>query len=198
VVVLVGIGFLVASWVQGADWQERGQRGDQFGGHLSAAGSIAGAILLFVAILLQRDSIREQAKAVNMQREELELQREELAATRKEMEQARQVHEGQREALVRQVMVASEAATISQIIEALKFRNDLDIRIQHMMDRSTSADESRAHNQEILRLKTQRESIGKYMDILTCRASVNGLVRPYLRELAGLPAIPADAGTNER
>lgn len=190
-VAVASVGVAIADWFLADDWAQRAQRGDYFGGHFSVAGSIAGAILLCVAVLFQRDAVRGQTAAVAMQQEELQLQREELAATRTEMEAARRVSEGQRDLMPRQVMVASEAATISQIIEALRFRNELDIRIQELKDTPTSAEESSAHMREVARLNAQRLSIGRYMEVLTARASIDGILSPYLRDLAGLPPLQA-------
>jgi hypothetical protein len=77
-------------------WASAGQRGDFIGGHLSAAASLTAAGLFFVAILLQRDELREQ-------RNELKLSREIANKQAKEMEQ--------------QTLIAERSVVITQILE---------------------------------------------------------------------------------
>ena len=107
-------------WPSNGDWAEAGVRGDFWGGHISPAASLVAALLFVIAILLQY--------------QELKLQREELAATRQEMAAARKVHERQAEALnlqadmlKRQGTASERSAIVSNIIEMIRYRADLQI-----------------------------------------------------------------------
>ena len=115
VVILVGIGLLIYNW-PGESVEQAGQRGDFFGGHLAAAGSLAGALLFFVAILLQRD--------------ELAAQRAELKLTREEMERARDVTTVQADELKKQTKIAQKAAMVSSIIQIVRMRAELEVKMQ--------------------------------------------------------------------
>lgn len=84
------------------DWESPGIRGDFYGGHLAAASALAGTLLLFSAVLMQRN--------------ELKLQRIELSESRKvAAEQAR--------ALEEQVEVLQKQNTI------VRRRNDFELII---------------------------------------------------------------------
>lgn len=70
------------------DWESPGIRGDFYGGHLAAASALAGTLLLFSAVLMQRNELKlqrielsesrkvaaEQARALERQVEELQKQ----------------------------------------------------------------------------------------------------------------------------
>lgn len=88
--------------------RDAGQVGDYWGGHFSAAGALAAAILLLVAIFLQRDELIEQRK--------------ELALTREEMKLAREVSTVQAEQLTAQTNIAKNSATVSRILEVIRVR----------------------------------------------------------------------------
>jgi hypothetical protein len=80
------------------DWESPGIRGDFFGGHLAAAAGIAGTVLFFGALMLQR--------------RELQLQRREL-------EQGRKVAESQAQAL------RAQAGALQSQTEELRLQNAL-------------------------------------------------------------------------
>lgn len=118
---VAAIVFAWVDWPSDGDWTKAGARGDFWGGHFSPAASLAAALLFVIAILLQY--------------KELKLQREELAATRKEMAAARAVHERQSQALhfqcdliERQAAASERSAIVSNIIEVIRFRADLEMR----------------------------------------------------------------------
>lgn len=113
--------FVWVDWPSNGNWAEAGVRGDFWGGHISPAASLVAALLFVIAILLQY--------------QELKLQRQELAATRQEMAAARKVHERQAEALnlqadmlKRQAAASERSAIVSNIIEVIRFRADLEMR----------------------------------------------------------------------
>lgn len=121
VVFAAAVVFVWVDWPSNGDWAEAGVRGDFWGGHISPAASLVAALLFVIAILLQY--------------QELKLQRQELTATRQEMAAARKVHERQAEALnlqadllKRQAAASERSAIISNIIEVIRFRADLEIR----------------------------------------------------------------------
>lgn len=91
--------------------RDAGQVGDYWGGHFSAAGALAAAILFFVAILLQRDELMEQRK--------------ELRLTREEMKLAREVSTVQADQLTKQTNIAKNSATVSRILEVIRLRQVL-------------------------------------------------------------------------
>ena len=84
------------------DWAQRGSRGDFWGGHIAAGASVAGTLLFFAALTLQRV--------------ELEQQRTELSAMR-------EVHEKQHE-------LADQQALFSRIEKVARYRDELYARYQ--------------------------------------------------------------------
>lgn len=110
--ILLGAGlmaFLDRPSVRGLE--NAGQVGDYWGGHFSAAGALAAALLLLVAIFLQRDELMEQRK--------------ELRLTREEMKLAREVSTVQAEQLTKQTKIAKNSATVSRILEVIRIRQML-------------------------------------------------------------------------
>lgn len=102
-------------WNATTEWEERGQRGDFWGGHIAAGASVVANLLLIITLLLQR--------------EELRLQRQELKASRLEMIESREVAERQEVALRQQVDVARQSAELSQLLS-------LDNRLSAMRNES--------------------------------------------------------------
>ena len=88
--------WMFANYPSCGDWATAGQRGDYAGGHLSAAGSLVAAILLFLAIMLQREELQAQ-------REELKLARSISVQQTREMQQ--------------QTLIAERALLINQVLQ---------------------------------------------------------------------------------
>lgn len=93
------------------EWDDIGQRGDWIGGHLAAAGSIAGTFFFLAALIMQSRDLRVQSEM--------------LQATLKEMEKSTQVANEQKAQLEQQVKVATDTAAMSRFIELVKIRDDL-------------------------------------------------------------------------
>ena len=114
-VVAAGIGLFWSFAIERAastSWEELGQRGDFWGGHLNAVMSLTTALLFVAALLLQSN--------------ELALQRTELIEAREVYSAQEAQLRAQAEAARRQVEIAEEQATLSgifqmaQILTALK------------------------------------------------------------------------------
>jgi len=111
IVLIVGLVLVAIDFANADNWTERGQRGDFWGGHIAAAGSMASVILLILTVA--------------MQRVELHRQLEELEANRKEMEAGRQVHMSQRKQLERQAIIAEKSAQQIHIFDVLERRQSI-------------------------------------------------------------------------
>jgi hypothetical protein len=109
IVLATAIGFAIAAIPETGNWNESGTRGDWFGGHIASGGSLAGSLLFFAALWLQR--------------RDLQLQREELTRTREEMAEARKVHDAQRVQLEEQSRLARKQIVVQGIFEILKLRD---------------------------------------------------------------------------
>lgn len=90
------------------NWAELASRVTYWGDMVAAGGSIAGALVLIVAVLLQRD--------------ELALQREELRLTREEMRQARAVYETQERHMARQTELSERSAVLTHLMQIMEYR----------------------------------------------------------------------------
>ena len=93
----------------GDSWTNPGIRGDFWGGHFAAGGALAGTLLLFAAVLMQRAELR-------LQREELRLQREEMAKARIVAKQQAEALEEQRKELQLQNALARRRDSMQLII----------------------------------------------------------------------------------
>lgn len=62
------------------DWEERGQHGDFWGGHIAATASLAGSFFFLAALLLQSQELglqrREVARMAKVQKDQLDVQRD--------------------------------------------------------------------------------------------------------------------------
>ena len=104
---------LIRDWPSSdAEVKIAGAWGDFFGGHLAGAGTIAAALLFFVAVSLQS--------------KELGAQREELSLTRKEMKASREVSMEQVAQLRQQTAISRHSAHISRILEVMQIQSALE------------------------------------------------------------------------
>ncbi len=114
----VGAGLAVAGWCvcrtwidwytiggDEGEWAIRGTRGDFWGGHLAPMASFFGVLLMFIALLLQK--------------EELRYQREDLALSFKEQQQSRKAAQAQAESL------DQHTAELHQQNQVAQFQNDV-------------------------------------------------------------------------
>jgi hypothetical protein len=115
-IVMLGLAVTVydanATWkAQGSRWDsDPGIRGDFWGGHLAAASGLAGAVLMFGALGLQRYEL-------SLQREDLKVQQTEFKKAREEAERQANAMEGQLAHAKRQAEAEEYAATLRLLMD---------------------------------------------------------------------------------
>ena len=101
-----------ASGERGAsEWAQRAQRGDYWGGHISAAASSSTVLFLIAGILMQRREIKMMSESMEEQKDHLEGQAKHLEEAGKLQEQ--QVNEMRR--LVKAMRMTSHTARILEL-----------------------------------------------------------------------------------
>lgn len=159
------------------EWDDIGQRGDWIGGHLAAAGSIAGTFFFLAALIMQSRDLRVQSEM--------------LQATLKEMEKSTQVANEQKAQLEQQVKVATDTALMSRFIELVKIRDDLRSLQQQYIDRANAQTEMNPHLRDIymenerlvqIRIANADYLLGRLLE----RIDEDSMGRAFLRILAGM------------
>lgn len=89
---LVGLAFVLLAgtgawaWRAGKGPADAGQMGDYFGGHLAGIGNVAAFLLMYAALLYQRQELALQREELRLTRDEMRLGREEAAKAAKAQE----------------------------------------------------------------------------------------------------------------
>lgn len=154
-------------WNATTKWEERGQRGDYWGGHIAAGASVVANLLLVITLLLQR--------------EELRLQRFELASSRAVAEQ-------QSQTMDMQLRVASDTAEINQII-ALGERMHTILAANKLYDKTVREEGGTLYlEQRWGDLRSARQYLGAYnlLNEKVGRLQMNENDKVFLMEFLGL------------
>ena len=161
------------------NWPLAANKGDFWGGHLASGCAIASVFLFFMAILLQRDELREQRK--------------ELELTVEEMRQNRAIAETHLE-------LARESAAVTQILECarLQFEAETARDTTTVRDAKVVATEHLARLDEVFdvlfsRYPLKRDLRGAMEALL---GSEYGSTAPRTKVDADAGVIPDEGGSN--
>ena len=105
---IAGVAIAVFDWPEDAKWDVAGQKGDYWGGHIAAFGSLTTVLLLLLTVWMQRVELIHQRKITK--------------ATLDQIEQTKQIHKAQEHQLERQAEIAEKAAIRTHLFELLGVR----------------------------------------------------------------------------